>query len=461
MKKILLGLLIVALVLGLTACSPESYKELAEKMGGMKDNVFGIEANMADVDKATEKVGASVAVQKDEEGNVTGATIDFSAAAKITESVASIKDSEQKTEALKEELAKPVAATVEEQTAIQTALQNQADTLAAAFNEIITNNSSAPEAEQLSAEQIELITTVQEALSSITISENPTMAELTTVAVLTEMANTVQEVAAAEDTSTYFNEGGLTEEGLKVADTALSSLDTLKMTSEVAGMDLLGDVDILTMLNSLTGGGSKGLSLSAEEQELLNGFSVPVQTLVGLFTKDGKFDEAKYNSFIAQSKAVKLTYDLLSAAYAKPKTIAGCDALLTVKTKHGLTVDDLLRYLIAMTFVTFDRALERDSNGDLVDVNPLKTFIETEGIYDALMDIGTKYEVLANAEVDGFGDVWASLEKTLKADESGNYDSYALRCISTLAILLVDSGYSGYLKLGNESGTISGYLNQL
>ena len=114
-----------------------------------------------------------------------------------------------------------------------------------------------------------------------------------------------------------------------------------------------------------------------------------------------------------------------------------------------------------MTFVTFDRALERDENGELVGANPLETFINTEGIYEALMDIGTKYEVLANAEVDGFGDVWASLEKTLKADESGNYDSYALRCISTLAILLVDSGYSGYLKLGNESGPISGYLNQL
>ena len=137
MKKILLGLLIVALVLGLTACSPESYKELAEKMGGMKDNVFGIEANMADVNNATETVSASVAVQKDESGNVTGATIDFAAAAKISESVATIKDSEQKTEALKEELAKPVAATEEEQTAIQTALQNQADTLAAAFTDII------------------------------------------------------------------------------------------------------------------------------------------------------------------------------------------------------------------------------------------------------------------------------------------------------------------------------------
>ena len=460
MKKILLGLLIVALVLGLTACSPESYKEWAEKMGGMKDNVYNIEANMAEVDKATATVSNSVSVQVDDEGNAT-ATIKFEDAAKIMDSVAKVKGSDQKEEKLKEDLKKPVVDTssmTEEQAAaqnaaVQLALQEKTQDLATAVEQQKEDAVAAGATE----EQIAILDTVLDTIASVqaNISAEPTMAELATVAVLTEMANTVQEVAVA-DTSTYYSsESGLTKQGQEVAETALSSLDTLKMTSEVAGMDLLGDVDIMTMLNSITGGGSKGLSLSSEEQELLNGFSVPVRTLVSLFTENGQFSEPRYNSFIAQSKAVMLTYDLLSAVYAKPTTIGECDALFTtVKTKHGLTVDDLLRYVIAMTFVTVDREGGKEA---------LRDFINTEGIYDALMDIGTKYEVLANAEVDGFGDVWASLEKTLKPDESGNYDSYALRCISTLAILLVDSGYSGYLKLGNESGTISisGYLNQL
>ena len=99
MKKILLGLLVIAMVLALTACSQETYSKLAENMGKMGNNVYGISANMTDVNNATETVSASVSVQKDESGAITGATIDFSAAAKITESVASIKDSEQKTEA--------------------------------------------------------------------------------------------------------------------------------------------------------------------------------------------------------------------------------------------------------------------------------------------------------------------------------------------------------------------------
>ena len=453
MKKILLGLLVIAMALALTACSQETYSKLAENMGNMGNNVYGIQANMADVNNATETVSASVAVQKDETGAVTGATIDFTAAAKITESVASIKDSEQKTGALKEELAKPVAETHEEQVAIQTALQTQADTLAAAFNDIITNNATAAEADQLSAEQIELITTVQEALSSITISENPTMAELTTVAVLSEMAATVQTVATS-DTSTYYGAEGLTEEGMAVADSALSSLDTLKMTSEVAGMDLLGDVDIMALISSMNGG-SKGIN--PEVLPYLAGFKTPIATIASLVTNPTtkEFDEKKYNSLVAQARAIKMSYDLLSAVYVKPATIADVDEALKAKTNHGLIVDDLIRYLVSVIFVSIDNA-----GGE----KALEDFINTEGIYDALMDIENAGNAFDNTGIDGFGEIWKNLQATFldaEAEEQPAFTPYALRSLSTLAILIVDSGYTDLLKLGDGDGSVSGYINKL
>ena len=453
MKKILLGLLVIAMALALTACSQETYSKWAETMGKMGNNVYGIEANMTDVNNATEAVSASVAVQKDESGNVTGATINFEAAAKITESVASIKDSEQKTEALKEELAKPVAESAEEQAAIQTALQSQADTLAAAFNDIITNNSSAPETEQLSAEQIELITTVQEALNSITISENPTMAELTTVAVLSEMAATVQTVATA-DPSTYVGESGLTDKGMEVADSALASLDTLKMTSEVAGMDLLGDVDLMALISSMSGG-SKGIN--PEVMTYLSGFKAPIATIAKLVTnpETEKFDEAKYNSLVAQSKAIKMSYDLLSALYVKPASIADIDVVLTAKTNHGLIVDDLIRYLVSVIFISIDKA---DGKAALAE------FINEPGIYQALMDIEKGGEAFNNTDVDGFGAIWNNLQATfldVEAEVQPAFTPYALRSLSTLAILVVDSGYTDLLKLGDGDGTISGYISKL
>ena len=453
MKKILLGLLVIAMALALTACSQETYQKLAENMGKMSNNVYGIGANMTDVNNATEAVSASVSVQTDESGNVTGATIDFSAAAKITESVASIKDSEQKTEALKEELSKPVASSEAEQAAIQTALQNQADTLAAAFNDIITNNSSAPEAEQLSAEQIELITTVQEALNSITISENPTMAELTTVAVLSEMAATVQTVATS-DTSVYYGEEGLTDEGLAVADSALSSLDTLKMTSEVAGMDLLGDVDIMALISSMSGG-SKGIN--PEVLTYLAGFKAPIATIAKLVTnpETKQFDEAKYNSLVAQSKAIKMSYDLLSALYVKPASIADVDEVLKAKTNHGLIVDDLIRYLVSVIFISIDKA---DGKAALAE------FINEPGIYEALMDIENGGEAFNNTDVDGFGAIWNNLQSTfldVEAEVQPAFTPYALRSLSTLAILVIDSGYTDLLKLGDGDGTVSGYISKL
>ena len=450
MKKILLGLLITALVLGLTSCAPESYKEMAEKMGKMSENVYGITANMAEVDNATAAVSASVAVQKDENGNVTSATIDFAAAAKITESVASIKDSEQKTEALKEELAKPVAESDEEKAAIQTALQTQADTLAAAFNDIITNNAAAAETDKLTEEQVELITTVQEALSSITISENPTMAELTTVAVLSEMAATVQTVATA-DTTTYVNEGVLTEEGMAVADSALSSLDTLKMTSEVAGMDLLGDVDIMALISSMSGGSK---AINAEVLKYLAGFKAPIATIAKLVTnpETKQFDEKKYDSLVAQAKAIKMSYDLLSALYVKPATIADVDVVLAAKTNHGLVIDDLLRYIVALTFVSIDKV-----GGE----QALEEFVNTPGIYDALMDIEHNADALTNAETpDGFASIWNSLLASFMTQE-GALTPYALRSLSTLSILLVDTGYRDLLYLGGNEGTISGYLSMI
>lgn len=450
MKKILLGLLVIAMVLALTACSQETYAKWAENMGKMGNNVYGIEANMAEVNNATETVSNSVSVSVDNEGNAT-AEINFSDAAKITESVAKVKDSEQKAEALKSELTKPVVDTssmteeeaAKQQEAVKTAIQNQATELSTQVEAKIA------EAEAAGATQaVELLQTVKDTLDSVkeSISDTPTMAELATVAVLSEMANTVQEVATAATTEggadKYVTEEGLTEEGLAVADSALSSLDTLKMTSEVAGMDLLGGVDIMTLINSLNGGSK---AVSPEVLPYLAAFKDPIATLTKLVAKDGKFDEAMYNAVIAQSKAVKMTYDLLSSLYVNPKTIADCNAVLTAKTKHGLIVDDLLRYFVAMTFVTVDKAGGKAA---------LKEFVDAA--YDALMDIEANAEALANAPVDGFGDMWKTLLTSLKTQ-----DAYSLRCIATLAILINDTGYTDLLYLGDGDGTISNYLAKL
>ena len=80
------------------------------------------------------------------------------------------------------------------------------------------------------------------------------------------------------------------------------------------------------------------------------------------------------------------------------------------------------------------------------------------------MDIENNAEAFSNTNIDGFGGIWNNLQTTFldaEAEEQPAFTPYALRSLSTLAILVVDSGYTDLFKLGDGDGTISGYLNKL
>ncbi|MDT3390087.1 MAG: hypothetical protein LIR25_05835, partial [bacterium] len=125
MKKILFGLLVVALLLCVTACSEDQYAKLGELMGKMSGNVYGIKPNMQDVDAATDKVDDSV--QK--KGEMYIVDIKPEAAQSIVDSVVAVKDSVSKTEALKESLDEPLLgkdATDKQKEDVQKGIQTQA-----------------------------------------------------------------------------------------------------------------------------------------------------------------------------------------------------------------------------------------------------------------------------------------------------------------------------------------------
>lgn len=151
-----------------------------------------------------------------------------------------------------------------------------------------------------------------------------------------------------------------------------------------------------------------------------------------------------------------MSYDLLSALYVvKPASIADVDTVLTKKTNHGLIVDDLIRYLVSVIFVSIDKA---DGKAALAE------FINEPGIYDALMDIENSGNAFDNTNVDGFGAIWNNLQASFldtEAAEQPAFTPYALRSLSTMAILIVDSGYTDLLKLGDGDGTVTGYLSKL
>lgn len=441
MKKIILGLFIIVTLL-FTACSPEGYVQLAEKMGKMNNNIYGIKANMSDVNDATEVVNSSVSITTAENGDVT-VTIDFTETAKIMNSVAKVKDSEQKTEALKEELSKPVVDetaknAVEQQAAVKAALEAQAASLAADVQTIIT---SVETNENLTDGQKELLNTVKSTIESVQISDNPTKAELTTIAVLTEIANTVQIIATTEDLSTFVSEEGLTEEGLSVADTALSSLDTLKMVSEVANIDLLGDISLSSLMSSF---GDTSRDLSPEVQQTLGGFATPINSIVKLFTdsETNQFDLAKFKITAFQARAVKSSYELLAVAYGTPSTVEDVDIILAKNIDHGLTMSDFFRYVIAVAIVTADEV----SNG----IVALQDFLNAE------------YEDLTNGNFENleltedFEALWNSIKDSFTVT-----DTTALRTLATLAVIMKDAEYTDLLYLNGNDGKISTFMSTI
>ena len=102
MKRFALGLLLVALVLGLAACSQDFSAKMGSGMNRMGNNIYGIKYNSIEVDNAANAVGNSVS----DDGSV-----DINKAAGIMKMIDGIKKSEQKTDALREKLQEPAGTT--------------------------------------------------------------------------------------------------------------------------------------------------------------------------------------------------------------------------------------------------------------------------------------------------------------------------------------------------------------
>lgn len=443
MKKGILVLIVVALVLGLTSCSQDVYSKLGDIMGKMGNNVYGISANMTQVQAATESLSGSVS----DDGSV-----DLDKAADIISAVAEVKNSAQKTEALKEELSKPVTDDATTAAAVQTELQNKVSDVSSSLEAAIA---AAPE------DQKQLLEDVKAAIDAIEISDNPTMAELATVAVLNEIAKTASDVAdkVAADSSSLLDENGLTEEGMAIADSALGSLDTLKVVSEVANVDVLGDLNIAVLLSSF-----RDVSRDSDVETYMKSLSVTVAKLFSLMTKDGEFNEARYNSFIAQCKALKSCYDLAASPYtANAKEIADFDAVLTAQVDLGFTVEDLASYIVFSAFTLADKIAPEASKAVVeAFVTENKAALENFGSSVEFKLPNTNDFMDAVFEfVGGTFSPETAGEDLLKSAIEGKLAKDGLQIVGVSAVILVDSEYQSLLKLVNEEGTISAIMADL
>lgn len=442
MRKVLLALVVMALMVGMVSCSMDEYAKLGDMMGKMGNNVYGISANMTQVDNASNKMSESVK----KEGGVV--TVDLDKAAEIIDDIASIKNSAQKTEALKEQMQQP-ACSDEDAAELKAALDSKMSDLTSQLNAL-----PAPSDPELQ----EIIDSVADTLANIqsNISEKPTKADLAAVAIINQLADT----AKAAPTMDLGN----TEALLETADKAFAAIDALKVVSEVSNVDLIGDLDLASLI------ASKGLAKDGEDDDSSKIFLPTVEKVVGLISKAGAFDSNKYNSFILQSKAIAASYDtaawaLNPYAFVKDGTnwFTNLDGLLDAGFKKGkeMSINDLTLYMVSFAFSTLDDLSKNDDALRAAYIQALTEFcaqfadMKKEGklnwdsfsslgeVFDASLATGKTYE-----DYDDLID--ALLPKFAKA-------------ANTMGVILIQSdfqGIAGMLKSTIGEQSVGEYLTK-
>ncbi len=431
MKKILLGLIVVALIFGLTACSQDQYQALGDAMGNMSGNIYGITANLKDVENATNKVDGAVAVDGD--GKVT-VKLEAETAASIVNSVVAVKNSDTKKEALKTSLSEPLLG---KGATDASKAELKAQITAQATEKTIDTSDLAGDQKALA----ELVNAVLEDVED-SLSENPTKAELATVAVLATLADAVK----AGDEAAYQAAGK-------------AAVDALKITSEIGQVDIFANVNISSLFGMFN---EKAIARDGEEVEeevdlFAPLFESSVSEVMACITENGKFTEQRYNKFVMECKALRASYEMIAKGYniniaAPLKGQVAVDA--------GLVIEDLGHYIISVVFSAADTYAEGA-------IDFLSAFIngdeEKAGYYDLLikgdldnlpdfsdeefdMDDEFTDSIITNMGGDLEGDDFSEMVKELIRDENTVVGGRVSSVLKTIGVILIDSEYEALLS---------------
>lgn len=420
-SKVLICALAVLLVIGMVSCSMDDVVGFMERTG---KNLYGIKPSMEEVDSTTAKIDGSV--KKDESGNVT---IDTTTAGDLISGLAEIKNSTQKTNAMKEELSKKVSENKEESDAVKAAMQKEIENVVKDMPASSTLPSDIDPAVKDAYDSVkDALEKIQDKVSG---TDDPTKADLATVAIVKSLAETVTEVA---------NKGDVTKEELiKKADNALQALDALKVAADAAGLgDILGDISISSLLSSQKSDASEAGKAVASKvsDDKIEELSVSVvEKVAALISNDGILNQGKYNRTLVQFSAIRTAYEA-AALFAMPEIEMpedgkGFDYVdstfsngsVNLGGNRQFSFNDALLYVVSFTFTEADRLCSKlnESFGAILD--------------EYMKAVASGDETAIEAANKKFSGLFDRLSE-VASDEAYGFESRTVIGVNTLALIL-------------------------
>lgn len=395
-----------------------------DNLGKMGENVYGSRADTAKVDKTDEKLSETVTYGEE------SAAIDWGEASDAVKvGTEEVSGSTQLKQAMHEKMSEKITEDKQESGKVSQAMKDKLDDIG---TKIGGSETASP-----------ATGSIAEATAAIrkSVAEEPTKADLATVAIVGSLAEDAVRIAEAEKgTEEYYKTMN------EVAKNSLSAIKALKVIGSVSKIEpMLSEIDFSAFIPE--SGKAKAMELDAEEADGLiariSESTRPIlENLKALMEEDGVFSADAYARVVSDMYALRIAYEVYAAALnpieAQDIEAALENALAIVKgevgyigqeqarEESGFIFDDIVYYSLSLILTEKDGVVY----GNLCDY-----LEDPESAEDSLKDI-------------------VKLRGVTEQEETAAYN--------TAAILLDASGWSETIrKVSGENLTVTNILQNV
>ncbi len=329
---------ILALV-AIIAFSAVSCDQTLNLMGKMGTNVYGLSASTQEAVETAAKVDGSVSYQSDGD-----AQVDWSSAASVAGDFQAISESKQQTEAFLSEMNKPVSDKSEESEAVSDAMKQYAEEKSLSVLHEASETQPGPKRDAMIAMANSMATV------ATAITDNPTRADLATVAMVGRIAeNSMEFLNLSESQTDRKNE--ISTDVLSI----IMTLRAMKGAGEISAS--MANLDVASVI-----GTKKDISPSAfenmGEKDIVNRLTEAIKpSLVAVkegMESEGQYSQEAHKNLVMNLASLRSAYEawcMMSNTYTDPVEDDAVQVILgnkNIPLCENITFDDIVLYAVSV-----------------------------------------------------------------------------------------------------------------